>query len=244
MNVNLAASIAHAHAWGVHSLVLEVGPPMVRLFYADYDHDLWRNEPSLSRDLICFKNTMSVAVHSHRQNIAMVPILGIVINVMFDHEQRSGARGVEGLFAFGYQSHIISGKGEFVRRPNQDIWCSEVTYLTRAHCLNARDLHTVFVPKHERAAWLILEGERDAAYDPTCYSNDDLTKFDFSALYKPMTPELASRIITTCEANSRHFKAAVEQALAQASRSVSAEPSPAANRTAATEPARGQSQDA
>jgi hypothetical protein len=51
----------------------------------------------------------------------------------------------------------------------------------------AQAIHTIYVPKGERAAWFVFEGKEDREYQPMCWSNDDLEKFDFDTINQPMS---------------------------------------------------------
>ena len=55
--------------------------------------------------------------------------------------------------------------------------------------MDADEIHTIYVPKDEEAAWLVFEGKEDANYKPLVYSNHDLSNFNFDALYKKPTKD-------------------------------------------------------
>lgn len=191
-------SIAHCHSRHVHSLVFRAGPPMVRMFFADELHDLWRNEARIQNGRATFDEPMSVAAHSHRQNITMVPVFGHVMNVEFTTD---GLEGVPSdLVPWMYNSHILQGSGWFSQYGDgMPLRMNAIDLLTRPKQLTTRNIHTVFVPKGERAAWFIIEGEHDDLYDPTCWSNDNLKVVEFSSLYHRMGRDQAVRIMAICQ---------------------------------------------
>ena len=58
--------------------------------------------------------------------------------------------------------------------------------------MRASDLHTVYVPPGETAAWVVAEGAEDPAYRPVTYSDDKLENFDFAGLYEPASDEFVA----------------------------------------------------
>lgn len=66
----------------------------------------------------------------------------------------------------------------------------------------AYEEHTVYVTKGYAAAWYVQEGAENPHYDSTCWSNADLTKFDFSEYYKPMSVEYLRWLLRIIGASS------------------------------------------
>jgi hypothetical protein len=201
MNMHIELSLAHVHCHGLHSLVFTAGPPMVRLYYAEIDHELWRNSVTLmANDDPRLDDELSIAIHSHRQDITLVPIFGTVVNHAFKRvadDDDYTPRQIE-IDAYRYVSPILHSRGEFVPCRWHQLAHKETTTLCEPLELHAKALHTVYVPPGTRAAWLVVEGQKDAEYDDTCYSNADLAHFDWAGLYQPMTRSLARMIINDC----------------------------------------------
>lgn len=75
--------------------------------------------------------------------------------------------------------------------------------LTKRLTLRAKDMHTIYVPKGESAAWVVCEGKEDPSYakSPFVWSNDrDLEHFDWSGLYQPMTADYVQQTLDVCAA--------------------------------------------
>jgi hypothetical protein len=137
---------------------------------------------------------MSVAVHTHRQDITLTPLFGHVVNVALV-PSRTGCR----LYGFEHKSTILTGTGGFVRADPRRFSLQRSQRMVYDEPMSAHDFHTVFVPRGERAAWLVEEGMLDDGYDPTCYSNVDLTRFSFEGLYRRMMSSKAREIIDLCK---------------------------------------------
>ncbi len=197
----------HAHSRHVHSVVLNAGTPTVRLYFADRNHTLWKNYLTFRAGECKFNESMSVAVHSHRQTISLLPIFGNVYNFSFSqHAPTFGAVPCH-LQAFRYRSAILTGKGGFEPAGHETIYYKRECRLSSLLRLGAKDLHTIYVSKGERAAWFVIEGSADPEYDSTCYSNADLTAVDFSELYKPMSEGTQTRILRRCFNNEAQILA-------------------------------------
>lgn len=191
---DIGSSFEHAHVRDLHSLVLRPGLGMVRVYFADKGHELWKNEPSGEGDSFRFVYGVSVAAHTHRQDITLTPLFGHVVNVVLV-PSRMGRR----LYGFEHRSMILTGAGGFVRGDPRRFSLQRSQRMVSIEPMAARDFHTVFVPRGERAAWLVEEGTPDDGYDPTCYSNVDLTHFSFDGLYRRMAPSKAREIIDSCK---------------------------------------------
>jgi hypothetical protein len=91
-----------------------------------------------------------------------------------------------------YQSPILSPdrKGHFTSIDMRPLPITVGQYkLDQPTYMQADRMHSVFVPKGQTAAWFIWEGEENAKHNPICYSDTDLTDFDFSQLDLPMTAD-------------------------------------------------------
>lgn len=174
-----AKSIVNCHAMGVDSVVL-AGPNMTRAFVAHKDHELWRNLPG--------ENIMSVGYHAHHCNVRLVPIYGSVFNLsVMRSELRVSPKGR--YREFMYQSPIRGKKGEFVSTGLRYEFSPWIHRMSKPVEMQAKEVHTIYVPRGEEAAWYVFEGDEDPIYTPLTWSNADLEKFDFAPLYQPMTVE-------------------------------------------------------
>lgn len=187
-SAQLNFSLQNTHAIGLYSIVFEVGPPMIRMYFADSNHELWKNELQfLSETEVQFPHEMSIAVHSHRQDITLVPIFGSIFNLVFSRVKTNYDRSII-LNSYKYSSPIINQIGKFNLCSKQSLfYSSDLLPLQENKCLEAHELHTVFIPRNTMAAWFVLEGEKDQNYDSACYSNSDLENFDFTNLYNSLT---------------------------------------------------------
>lgn len=194
-------SLVHTHTKHLHSLVFST-EPMIRLYYADRLHDLWKNEPFIGHlsDDVNFRD-LSIAVHPHRSALTIYPVFGHVYNVPFSRRNRGYSYAVQ-MLEHVYESPINkSAKGldnGFTYIGEKVIYYDGATLVYGKTKMRASDLHTIFVPRSESAAWVIVEGAADPKYTGECYANTDLTKWSSEGLYLPMTKDLADNIMLTC----------------------------------------------
>lgn len=185
-----AKSIVNCHAHGVDSLVLEHpglhgaprGSALARVFIAHRDHELWRNLPG--------ENIMSVGYHAHHCDLRLVPIYGCIYNLSVKPEElRISPKGR--YREFMYESPITAEdrQGAFVATGNRYEFAPWIHRLSKAIDMPAKEVHTIYVPRGEEAAWYVFEGAEDDLYTPLTWSNADLEKFNFTPLYQPMTVE-------------------------------------------------------
>lgn len=178
-----AKSIVNCHAMGVDSLVMAdpYGSKMARVFIAHKDHELWRNLPG--------ESIMSVGYHAHHCDVLLKPIYGAVFNLLVrPSELRLSPKGC--YREFMYQSPITGEKGTFVATGNRCEFSPWIVRLSKKTIeMKAKEVHTIYVPRGEEAAWYVFEGAEDPIYTPLTWSNANLEKFDFKPLYQPMTVE-------------------------------------------------------
>lgn len=169
-------ALMNCHVRGLASVMLHDEPGnRVRLFYATAEHELWRNRDPLPAD-------MNLAVHPHHCDITLVLVFGRVCNTRY-----VALPNAEGDFhGCRYDSAINGGAGglfktgdRFALQKVQQGWL----YPTGDR-MRAAELHSIYVPKGEQAAWLVLEGNADPSYLPVCYTRNP----DFSnvGMYQPM----------------------------------------------------------
>lgn len=170
-----ARSYINCHVKGVDSIGLD--PKRRRIFIAHPGHELWKNN-------LTFEHPLSVGFHAHHCEIELVPVVGRVWNVIAQRGRPTG----RWMSAFRYSSQIRNGKGGFTAEPELDAnFDFAMKQIDLSWPMAAYELHTVYVPKDEPAAWFVFEGAEDPSYDPITYSNTDLEQCDFSELYKPMS---------------------------------------------------------
>jgi hypothetical protein len=173
-------SLIDCHVKGMDSIVFDNTPgKRVRAFIAQKDHTLWQNLPVHGERL-------SLAIHSHHCDLTISRMFGKSYNVAPEEYVNAGDGWMYP--AWKYQSHITTGKGGFVHTPERnEVFVMAARELYQPIEMKARDIHTWYVPYGREAAWLVREGKEDSKYDSTCWSDADLTKFDTSSLYQPMS---------------------------------------------------------
>lgn len=189
-------AVWNCHVKGLHSVVLakhEDGRPALRVFTTSRDHELWMNRPSL----LLQGHAMSLAAHAHRADLRLSRVNGYVKQVILLPDPR----GYVPLQQFHYRSHLLTGNGGFTAT-GKTVKMHMESYELTVDEMPAALMHTVYVPKGEKATWLVEEGDLSSEYDEMLYSNADLTTFDFSDFYKPMSE--ASKAIVLRGALSEH----------------------------------------
>lgn len=170
----LEKSLLHCHAINVHSVMLLCSPgKTIRLFIGVPGHSLYRNTE---------RQALSVGFHAHHCEVTLATHIGTVLNWRIQRIEN----GPIDLWRYRYESAITTGKPSFVQ--DREITAETLSDATikpgHLEYMTASDLHTIYVPQDELAAWFVFEGREDASYDPATYSNADLEAFDFSNLYK------------------------------------------------------------
>lgn len=152
-------SLLNAHEKGLHSVMLyDFGPGQgkVRMFLAEGgEHDLG-NLKDAEDDLRC-------RIHDHRFNLALVPIVGDVLQISADETDDPDARSVRTKYEFG--SAILSAANKFTfkslgeRAMTDDV--DEILTPKGLSLMTADQLHSVnTTPEHSESdvAWLVIEG--------------------------------------------------------------------------------------
>lgn len=178
-------ALRNCHTRGLDSIVLHDEPGnRVRLFIAGWAHNLWTNRNG---------HQYSVGIHSHHCNVRLVRLYGQVYNQL--HGIVPAAHG--DFREYRYQSAITHGEGK-VEPTGRRAFMELVNHSKApfdAVSLQAYQLHTIFVPVNTDAAWLVIEGEEDPAYEPLFWSNADQISFD--GLYEPMAREQVAKLLGT-----------------------------------------------
>jgi hypothetical protein len=177
-------SLLNCHVVGLHSIMLLESPgKTIRLFYADENHELYKN------DVVNYPylDTLSVAVHPHHCNVTLHCIKGSLTN--FEFEQFPKSTGIcTPVNKWVYQSQITNGETIFSLEGMERLVLTKNFLFTKGSVrqMQANQLHTVWVNRGVEAAWLVYEGAEDPTYIPYCWSNVELDKCDFSNLYQKM----------------------------------------------------------
>jgi len=192
-------SLANCHAKGLYSIVLKKfeDGKLLRMFYASKEHDLWKNN---YKEVGPRTQSLGLAIHSHHCDIQILGIFGRMVNIRCVVDNKKKYKKQHALKTYKYTSSILNGKknAKFVAVGQENIKIKTVENINKGTAvhMNANELHTVYVEKGQEAAWLILEGIEDENYDSLCYSDDDLTKFQFEEYYKPIDVTKVAQILS------------------------------------------------
>lgn len=169
-----ASGLRNCHVKGLHSIMLHNEPEnRIRLFATDSTHELWRNMPGYG---------MSLAFHPHHCDVTLVAVDGAVFNrsmtLLSDGQEARdfGKATPPALTMCKYQSAIGEGRGRLV--PTEVTTRRYLTGCTAVHRFSeglfmpARQMHSIYVGKYERVAWLVIEGKEDPAYESVCYTDN------------------------------------------------------------------------
>lgn len=177
----------NCHAEGLHSIVVSryaTGRPRLRMFLATAEHTLWRN------NIPACDEPMSIALHAHRARLTLIRVFGPVHQVRAIHDDV----GAVALRTFRHTSHLLTGHGGFEEVGSARFSVS-TPFVFDVEPMSADALHTVYIPEGERAAWYVHEHETDPAFNDLLWSNDDLTTFDFTDMYEPMSQVDAAMLL-------------------------------------------------
>lgn len=178
-------ALMHCHVRGLASVMLHDEPDnRVRMFYATEEHEMWRNNYPLSDE-------MNPAVHPHHCDLMLLLIFGRVCNTRYIALPNSDGEFKQ----CRYDSAINGGAGgltptgeTFAMQKVQQAWL----YPT-GEKMRADELHSIYVPKGEQAAWLVLEGNSDPDYKPICYTRNPT--FSAVGMYQPMEVVEVERLL-------------------------------------------------
>lgn len=165
------------HVRGMHSIMLHDEPGnRVRMFIASNVHELWRNDFPLDA-------SMNLAIHPHRFDLTLIPVYGQVCNHRFEAVEDDGGK----LFECRYRSGITSGDSGCLEQTGRRFRVEHIAadpLVEAGNFMRADELHTIYVPRDEQAAWLVMEGQENPLYEPVCYTANP--NFDATGLYLPM----------------------------------------------------------
>lgn len=166
-----ATGFSNCHVRGLHSIMLHNEPEnRIRLFFTTIDHELWKNG--------IWSEEMSLAYHPHHCDVRLVGVYGSVFNhrLNISKAARKWCRSRQELTVCKYHSAINGGHGRLVDTGQKISKYSLSASLINQHeqglVLPAKELHSIYVGRYERVAWLVFEGKEDPDYYPVCYTNN------------------------------------------------------------------------
>lgn len=184
-------SLMHCHARNVHSLVLARGPAdksLIRVFIAEPGHELGGNAPKIA------ETQQSVAFHPHHCELTLCPLFGDVRNwtLWYDAEGMTIPR-------YRYKSALREGEMKFQRCGQGLLKTVSFIPLDHAIHLEASEIHTMYAPSSEWAAWLVIEGREDPSYNSDFFSFTDPNNQDMTGFYQRMDLDHVARLMTELE---------------------------------------------
>jgi hypothetical protein len=179
-------SFKNCHVKGLYSIMLLESPERtIRLYYADKDHELYKNSPDSESGL-------SLGFHNHHCNITLDVKIGTIKNwtaKVFDPE--TDKRIPMSLQKFRFKSYINNGVGGFEALGESKLVTKSFQQISDGYSkfLSADDLHTVYVAEKASASWFVYEGRENRDHDPICHSNTDLLSHNTEGLYGRIAEE-------------------------------------------------------
>jgi hypothetical protein len=169
-------ALANCHSRDMHSIVLHDEPGnRVRMFYAEVGHALWQNQPGYR---------FSIAIHPHHCDLQFIGLFGPVFNEVY--ALTPSARG--DFEKMRFRSGITDSKAAMQptgERAHAHRISREALFENPR--LRAEELHTIYIGTGQEAAWLVIEGAEDPAYEPVCWTNETLPRLE--GLYQPLEGE-------------------------------------------------------
>lgn len=139
------------HVKGMHSIVLHKDPDtnqLTRMFMTMPYHPLHENLSTVNR--------FSLGVHNHLYDIELIRLVGNPVNVL--HEKCSTGVVTK---KYNFESVVTNGRGAKDTNNNGIIRLTGYDEF-RTAVLAMDQLHTVYVPKEQRACWIVREGIQHA----------------------------------------------------------------------------------
>ena len=162
----------NCHQMGLDSIVIGKGVDgrLTRAFFAHENHSMHLNSEC---------STLSLGIHNHQYNITLTKLDGLAFNLGFEDNNSDTPPKPNSTYKYRYTSQL-TGAGGVSGAPSSNLHnltqtsFEEITY----NHLQYQDLHTVYVHKGEKAAWIVEEGIR---------------MIDETLLYSPHKPTKISR---------------------------------------------------
>jgi hypothetical protein len=204
INRDSCNALMDCHVKGLLSIMLQDEPGnRIRMFYATDDHQLHQRAGAHNPD-------MTLAVHPHHCDITLVKVFGEVWNDTFRMEENETGSYHE----CRYSSKINCGRGGLEDTGRRFI---ATDYMRRqinqyGTYMDAKQLHSIYVPQGTEAAWLVIEGREDETYESVCYTTNP--HFDPDGMYRPIVnpysvavilKQTAEKYLRTQGINPEHF---------------------------------------
>ena len=190
----LDRSLMHCHSRNLHSIMLlECPEKTIRMFVAEADHEMYRNCP-------WNKENQSLGFHPHHCDLTLSCVRGNIYNWVVEEQSSNNTPKfrVLDIDEYRYNSQITAGKigfNKIGRSKLESHSFNKIVTDAPVH-MEAKKIHTVYVPAGETAAWFALEGLEDPNYKNSCWSYANLEEENFDHLYKPMDEENLRRILS------------------------------------------------
>lgn len=191
-------SYINCHCYGLHSVMLLESPgKTIRMFVAEEEHMMWKN-----LDITNHENELSIAVHPHHCDITLLNVKGMVKNIAVKSFYSDPNHPNFYMTRYQYNSQIKDGECRFVsdgRASFNHVEVTEISPRNPSISMKANELHTIFVPKGQFAAWLVFEGKEDPNYKSVCFSNSDPNKSMLDGhMYQKATKNDIDRMMIRC----------------------------------------------
>lgn len=142
-------SLKHCHCPNVSSIILkEEAGKLKRVFLCFPDHNLWMNGQRRASDKV-----YSVAFHDHKYDLTLDVLTDNVWNVSL----KPG--GVDSYTRYKVTSRLKEGLPPEIKFDRAEYSLSLHMERFSELKLSYRDIHTIYVPYKEKAAWIVEEGE-------------------------------------------------------------------------------------
>ena len=174
-------SLLDCHSKGLHSFPVSFDNGLYkRIFYAEPSHLLWKIEP------------IEIAIHPHHVDIKITVLDGTLYNCLYEKDENGQVFNT-----YQWDSVILNGKGGFRLLGSDKLYLTSKNGYTVGETIfmKACELHTVFVEKGNKCAWLIEEEIPTCEYFPINYSNSDLTKWTSKGLYRECSERTKNKYI-------------------------------------------------
>ena len=159
-DVDLEMSRFDCHVKGLHSIVLRnTNGILTRCFLADSNHNMYRN---LNFDDML----LNLGVHSHRYDINITGVSGSAINMIFC-ESDTGVEVSKYKFKNADDSDYI-GESFLELKKLQAVQKDDSIYML------SNELHTMYVPKGQKASWIVQEFKTISDYTYLYTNNSPL----------------------------------------------------------------------
>jgi hypothetical protein len=174
----LALSRFDCHIKGLHSIVLANDDgKLTRIFMTTVDHEMYQNLNIANMD-------MSLGVHTHRYPIMIEGVCGVAVNAAFEETIVGCGLPVKKYFYKDKDKFSFIRDTALVHNGLQAILPETKLFLDET------ELHTVYVPKGSKSAWLVTEGAT-VSNSTYLYTNREVKATEFET----MSPKAVRRFV-------------------------------------------------